>query len=224
MHRTFLPLLALLGLLLVTLPANAQIKQQVDVMPMKIDIALNDLGDATITFEMSMTAQQWAAWKKQYGDNPSLLRREMSGFVSQYVVDDFDLEQDDMARTMKMTVKARGVARHLGGGEYELELEPHMGTGDPEDGGQSFRFNYTEPQDATSLITVNQEITLPDDVEEPEQGTNSSGKPVLSYRVDVDDGGTNLWLLIIGIIVTLAGLAMLPLAFSGRHGTATTSA
>ncbi|MEM7809532.1 MAG: hypothetical protein AAF561_15595 [Planctomycetota bacterium] len=212
MKHLFLFVVAALLLLVAT--ARAQVGQT-QVMPMTIDIELDELGDATIRFQMTMNAQQWQGWKQQYGDNPSLLRRDMGQFVSQYVVDDFDLDQDDMDRTMVMTIKARGVARHRGDGSYELELEPGMGSGNEQDNGTTFIYNYTQEEDAGVLMTVTQTIKLPEDVEDASERTDSAGRPVLAYEVDVDTGSGGGFLTIAGIVLLVLGLAVVPFAFVG---------
>ncbi len=189
--------------------------QQVDVLPVDCVIDVDALGNATFDFKMSMNAKQWQAWKQQYGGNPSLLRRDMGQFVSQYVVDDFDLNQDDMNRTMTMTIKAKGVSRHRGDGRYELELEKVMGNGNAQDDGRTFRFSYTEPQGPGSVMLMTTEIKLPDGAEGTSQRTDSAGRPVLAYQVDVDTGSGGTFLTVAGILLLVGGLAFLPFAFVG---------
>ncbi len=215
---------AFLAVLAFALPASAQVAPQVDVMPVDISIELDELGDAAISFEMKMSAKGWAAWKQQYGDNPSLLRRDMGQFVSQYVVDDFDLEQDEMDRTMKMSVAARGVARHRGDGRYEFELEPEMGDGEPDDAARVFRYNYTQSEGPTAVMLMNLKVALPDGAEAATQRTDSAGRPVLAYAVDVDTGGGRTMLLIGGIVLTVVGLGILPAAFMGSKRVPVTEA
>jgi hypothetical protein len=189
----------------------------VETLPVKMVISLDALGDAEITFEMEMSAKQWQAWKQQYGENPSLLRRDMGQFVSAYAVDDFDLDQDDMDRRMTMTIKASGVARHLGDGRYELELEPEMKTGEIIDGGREVRFDYTQSNGPGSVMLMDQIVKLPDGATGVEQSTDSTGTPVIEYQVPIDfgGGGGSIVLLVLGILLTVGGLAVLPIAFLG---------
>lgn len=204
------------GILLLVGSVHAQIAPSVDRMDVDVVIELDPLGDANVSYAMTMTAKQWQAWKQMYGGNPSLLRRDMGKLVSQYATEDFDLEQNEMERKMQLSLRGRGVSRHLGGGRYELELEPEMRTGDIIDGGREVRFDYLQDNGPGSVMMMDQIIKLPEGVRDVEQRTDSAGRPVLAYEVDVDDGSPGVALLVIGIVSLLAGLALLPLAFVGK--------
>ena len=185
---------------------------------MNLTITLDELGDADIEMTMTMSAQQWQRWKQMYGGNPSMLRRDMGQLVGMYDVGKIDLEQDEMQRTMTMTVEARGVADYHGDGEYTVELEDEFGRGDLS--GETFTFAYNQ-RDEDGGMFVKQRVVLPGAAQDIEQRTDSAGDPVLAYtlpaaEVEPVSTGPSWPLLIGGAVAFLLGLGLMPLSVLGK--------
>ena len=68
------------------LPATAQIQAAPTVVNMGIHAEIDDLGDCEVKLTLKMNAQEWVGWKNQYGNNPSLFKRDISKLFTQFEV------------------------------------------------------------------------------------------------------------------------------------------
>ena len=58
---------------------------------MDIRSTIDAVGDGVMVVTLRMNAKDWAGWKRQYGANPSLFKRDISKMFTQYELTDFDL-------------------------------------------------------------------------------------------------------------------------------------
>ena len=187
---------------------HAQVQAAPTVINMDIRAEVNQVGDAEIQIIFNMSAQQWVGWKAQYGNNPSLFKREMSKLFSQYEVTDFKLEQDDMNRQAKVIMLGKGMGIYVGDDTFELELEKDMRDGEIVE--REYRVTYTDPQGPTVLSLVDQRIQLPEGAENIEITSGSNGKPVLRYKLETKSAGFPwMW---IGILAAIVGAVAILLA------------
>lgn len=75
----------------------------------KIEMTLDNIGNAKINISMTMNASQWQQWNGTYGSNPSALKRDMERSMPAFVLDDFKLDKDDMNRSFNLSLNAYGV-------------------------------------------------------------------------------------------------------------------
>lgn len=202
-NRAAAAVLLTLGLLagLVTTPAiSAQ-----EVINMDIRAAVDPLGDGTMTIAIKMSARQWATWKQAYGSNPSMFKRDMNALTTQYETDNFKLDQNDMDRTVEMSLEARGMAEYLGDGVFEIKTPKEQGEAEIID--NQARYDYSQ-NEGGSLTMVDQRITLPDGARDIETTINDRGERVVRYGLNVEPGGGGVWLAL-GLIFGLGGAALL---------------
>lgn len=194
---------AFLIILLVSAGVFAQTEKEKFEITMKID----NLGNANIELKQSADAMKWKQWNKVYGENPSLLKRNISYILSAYELGDFSFKKDDMNRTFYFTFKAKGVARYKGDGKWEIEVEEDM---TPK---KMSKTNWLFVSSSKQGNTVSENYTtiiLPTKTKESEIGYNEFGKKVLKYKAGKDShfpamlitGGVSF---LLGIIFIVAG-------------------
>ena len=202
--RTVCSLAAATGLfafLTLTQALSAQIQAQPNVVNMDIRSKLDAVGDGEMTITLRMNASEWAAWKRQYGTNPSMFKRDICKMFTQYELTKFDLVQDDMERQATVKIRGKALSAYEGEGVYEVELGKTMAKGDLVDG--EYRVTYTEPQGPNSLSLIDQRIRLPEGAHHAEIATSAAGVPVLRYLLE--PAGTGLpWLWIGAALLAIA--------------------
>ncbi|MEZ5974508.1 MAG: hypothetical protein R3F33_06460 [Planctomycetota bacterium] len=209
--KNFLRNLAPLALLTLLCAAPAVASQNTPTL-MKMDFAtqLDGHGDGEIAITMEMSAKLWADWKRQYGSNPSMLKRDFGKLMSQYEVTGFELNQDDMNRKAVIKIQAKGVAAYQGDDVYHLDLGKELAGGEILDG--QYRVTTTEPDGSGNIMIQNQRITPPEGASDLEATTNNKGEHVLAYELPTKNAGLPWnW---IGLACTALGLGLL---FTGRR-------
>lgn len=87
----------------------------------KIDMKLDNVGNAKLTLSMTLTAQQWQTWNSTLGNNPAALKREVERSMPTYFLEDFKLEKDDMNRSFTLSLTALGVCKIDKRGKWSFE-------------------------------------------------------------------------------------------------------
>src|SRR5690606_27949110 len=87
----------------------------------KIDMKLDNVGNAKLTLSMTLTAQQWQTWNSTLGNNPAALKREVERSMPAYFLEDFKLEKDDMNRSFTLSLTALGVCKIDKRGKWSFE-------------------------------------------------------------------------------------------------------
>jgi hypothetical protein len=178
--------------------------QSANVMQQDMDVTIDAVGNAEATLKFVLPAMQWQVWKQNYGQNPSLLKRDMQHRFSAMVLRDFAVENDDMNRTATLKLKADADAEYRGNGEWEVELEK---------GARSARltdtlWQFTKTSTEGGIVTQQTfRLKLPDGARGSVEATNDFGTPVLRYQIG---GGRRMpMLLIAAVVVAVAGLIVL---------------
>lgn len=186
--------------------ANGQGGEQ---MKQNMLFRIDSLGNAAIEVSSRLTATQWQQWENTYGGkNISLFKRDISRTLNQFSLYDFNYDADEMERSFRVTFKAKGVARYMGGNEWLAE----MGMKDPDFSrldDNSFLVTTTY-NDGGVLIQQNNTIHFPKKASSIKEDTDELGYATFTYDLKPVSGGTPLF-LIIGLAFII--LALLSAAF-----------
>ena len=196
-HVYVLFIVALVGLCQAFSASRAQAQE---VMNIEQTIDVSELGDATFVMRMKLTASQFQEWQQRYGMNPSLLKREMSKYLTQYDITDFQLQKDEMEREITMTIKARGVTTYRGNGRTEIEFPKNWKLVDQD--AHELKFNYIEPVGNGVSIQGHITTTLPQaasDISEPVPA--EGGMQRITYSMPVASRSSMSLILGLGIVV-----------------------
>lgn len=178
-------------------------------MQQKIDMAINGLGDATMSISMTLAARQWDAWNQSLGNNPAALKRDIERSMPAYFLEDFKLEKDDMERSFKVTLTAPGICKVDKKGRWILETDqknPQI----TELGDGKFMMVQT-PKELGGAVQQTTMITFPSEASDIKMEKDSFGKTVFEFKMDGPAGGGGL-LLWIGLGLLLVGAAWLVVA------------
>jgi hypothetical protein len=168
---------------------------------MKIDA----IGDAALTINLTLTAQQYANWNQKYGQNESLLKRDMGKVLSQYDTYDWTVIPDGMNRKVAIGVKAQGAVKHKGGGVYEFDVPKNWKGG--QKNANSIDYNSIESLGSGSIAQFNCKLILPPDVTDIKDDTGEAGQRVLRYTVPMKS--TRHYILaIFGGLIMIGGLGI----------------
>ncbi len=171
----------------------------------KLDIKMDELGNADITITMKLNASQWDMFKRNAGNNTSNLKREVEKGMPKYYLKDFKYSEDQMERTYKLEMNALAAAYVDKNGKWRAELDSK----DPD----IMKINETQYKlDANfsgpaGFIEQTMQIYLPSNAKNSKIEKDSFGKAVLTY----ESGGGWLSLLFTGagILLILAGAALI---------------
>ena len=195
----FVPLLLLVVLALAGGTARAQ-----ETMHVEQTIDVDELGDGTFKMLMTFTASQFQAWQDRFGDNPALLRRDITLNLSQYDVTGFNLEKNELDREVTITLSASGMTRYKGDGLFELDVPKNWKLANKDK--NVLKFTYLEP---AGMMTIQHHVTinLPEaasDVTDPHRA--EGGMQRMTYTMPVKRDSSLM--LILGIVLLVAGLAV----------------
>lgn len=216
-HRFPLPILLLAcPFLWLALPSNARAA----ATPMNIEQSfdVDALGNASLQIHMKLTAAQYQQWKGRYGQNPSLLKRDMSKLLSPYDIRDFNVEQKDMERHIIVSLKARGVVRYKGRGLYEMDI-PKAWQGGRRIGSE-YEFHYTESGGPDSIMHNTVRVKLPISAYDFGENLAEQGDKIISYHMPSQSYGRSPLLLIAAAVLIIGGLALTAVAFVLPKGSA----
>jgi hypothetical protein len=177
-------------------------------------INVDELGDATATVNFTLTASQFANWNQKYGQNKSLLKRDMEKVFSQYDTYDWDVKIKEMERQVSVSFKAHGLVTHKADGRYEFPVPKNWKGG--QISGKSIDYNFVEPMGGGSIAQFNAKVNLPSKAKDIQSAVGESGEKIIRYDVPV--GGVN-WLkwslmgvggmvLMLGVLVMGVGLLL----------------
>ncbi|WP_299111555.1 hypothetical protein [uncultured Winogradskyella sp.] len=168
----------------------------------KIEMKINEVGNAKLNISMTMKAQEWQIWNSNYGNNPSALKRDIERSMPAYFLDDFKLEKDDMNRSFNLSLNAYGVCEINKRGKWivdteqkdaqltELSETKYMLVSSPPEYGGNLQQTYI--------------IELPEDAKNIKTDKNAFGKTVFEFDMDAPSSGFNFirWA---GILLFIVG-------------------
>ena len=188
---------------LIFLNAFNSIKAQEVVTALKqtFDISMDDLGNADVEVSMKLNASQWDMFKRNVGNNTSVLKRGMERALPKYFLTDFNYSEEQMERTYKMKFKVLGLCTTNKNGQWVAELDSK----DPDITKLSDR-EFIMTQDLLSdggLIKQTQKLHLPSGASDAKVEKNSFGKAILTYKTG--SGLVPTIINVAGILLVLAG-------------------
>jgi hypothetical protein len=156
----------------------------------KIEMVLDEIGNAKLNISMTMNATQWQQWNGTYGSNPSALKRDIERSMPAFIVDDFKLEKDDMNRSFNLSLNAYGVCKIDKRGRWIMDTDKK-------------EVQLTELSDLKYMIVASppefggnlQQTTI---IEFPETANNikvdkdSFGKTIFEFKMDNPSSSFNL--------------------------------
>ncbi len=201
--------------LLIVAPRPARANAQLSTMDINQEARVDTLGNATMTYSIHFTAAQFQNWQEKYGQNKSLLKRDMNKFVSQWETYDWDVTEKEMERQVTVTFKAKGIVRYKGDGTFEVQIPKSWRGG--ERSGNVVHFNYIEPAGLGAVTQYAVSVVLPDQAAKVHDQLADDGDKLIDYSMPV--GGSHGWMLFTGLSAMLSGVlavggAMLATRFS----------
>ncbi|MEP7252016.1 MAG: hypothetical protein ABI683_06535 [Ginsengibacter sp.] len=165
------------------------------------DITMDDLGNAEVEVSMKLNASQWDAFKRNMGNNTSVLKRGMIDALPKYYLTDFNYSEEQMDRTYKMKFKVLGLCTTNKNGKWEAELESK----NPDITKLSDK-EFVMTQDMMSdgmLIQQTQKLHLPSGASDAKVEKDSFGKAMLTYSTG--PGMVHTAINIGGILLIICG-------------------
>lgn len=182
-------------------------------------MAITDLGDCSIRINFKLTAAQYIGWNQKYGQNKSLLKRDMGKLLSQYETSDWKIDVDEMDRQVTLSLRAYGVVKHNGNGEYEFDVPKGWNTGGRS--GNTLNYNVTQA-DSESVVQLQIKLILPESAQNIKDDTGESGQAVVRYTVPQQQHAGTSVSLVLGIILAALGLGVVAVGFvsaNNKQGT-----
>lgn len=178
--------------------------QEVKGLKQIFDITVDDLGNAMVAVSMKLNASQWDMFKKNIGNNSSILKREIEKALPRYYLSDFSYSEAAMDRSYTIKFKALGLASINQNGRWESKLE----TKNPDItklSAHEFVMNADFMANGM-LIQQTQKIHLPSGAGDAKIEKDSFGKAVMTYSAG---GGIFSWIRIFaGIALIAAGIVV----------------
>lgn len=155
----------------------------------KIDMKIDEVGDAKIVISMTMNAQQWQTWLQTIGNNPAALKREIERSMPAYFLDDFKLDKNDMERSFTLSLNAYGVCNVDKRGNWTIDTDQKNA-------------NVTELTDHKYMLvssppelggTVQQtyNIEFPDVAKDIKVDKDAYGKSIFKFKMSNSAAGFN---------------------------------
>jgi hypothetical protein len=179
---------------------SAVAQEEIKGLKQVFDITVDELGNATVEVSMKLNASQWDMFKRNVGNNSSMLKREIEKALPKYFLSDFGYSEDAMDRSYKLKFKALGLASINSNGKWESKLE----TKDPDITKLSDR-DFVMNMDMASngmLIQQTQKIHLPSSAKDAKIEKDSFGKAIMTYSTGA--GMASRASLFVGIGLILA--------------------
>jgi hypothetical protein len=169
-----------------------------------ITFTVDERGDAQVEVAMTMTAPQWQNWQQIYGGGRiSVFKREMERSLAPYFVENFGYEQDDINRSVRITLAAKGVTEYLGNGAWRGELD--MKDPSVTSVSQNAFLLTTSTMEGGLLVQQNQRIMLPEDAHSIEHDEDAFGNAIFRYQRPATEQAGMPWLLLLGILAAGSG-------------------
>jgi hypothetical protein len=176
--------------------------QEIKPFKVNLEFALDEKGDAKVTYSMKMNAAQWDVFKQTTGTNQSLLKRELERALPGYFLSDFEYKEDAMNRSYSLTFNAFGMCKMASSGKYTIDLDskdPDITKVD-----DHTYMMISESSAGGQLIQTTQKIIFPDVASDITQSKDSFGKA--HFVFDMPGNSTS------GMVMKYGGIGMMVLA------------
>lgn len=203
--KTIIFRISMMFITLALIGTNVRGQEQIKGTKQKMEIKLDELGNASVSVTMKLNASQWDAFKRSLGNNTSNLKRQVEKSMPKFFLKDFKYNEDQMERTYTLEMKALAVASIDKNGKWKAEL-------DSKDPDISKVNEHQFKLDANYAVNGNlmeqtQQIYLPASAKNGKVEKDSFGKAVLTYQTG--EGFMNKIITGIGVILILAGGALI---------------
>ncbi len=174
---------------------------------LQLDMKVNENGDARIIWTQKATASQWKMLLQMYGNNPSLLKREIIASLPGYELTNFSFQRKDIDRTMIFSFDARGVVKYKGDGIWHFKYEKIFTV--KKISPTEWFFTNTENEGGT-LFETDISLKLPQKAKNAHLTTNEYDEKVLEYYLKPSIFTKfSIWVYIgLGLIFIAAVLAL----------------
>ena len=179
---------------------------------LQLDIVCDEVGNAKIIWKQQATALQWKLLMQRYGNNPSLLKKEIVSSLPSYELSNFKFTKDEMNRTFIFSFDAKGIVKYRGNGiwqfKYEKEFTPRKINE------HTWLFSNTE----TMGNTINEQyitLKLPPDVKNVQLTKNEFDEPVLQYYLKPSFWHSLSITTEVGIVLIVLGIGFIIFYFFG---------
>jgi hypothetical protein len=174
-------------------------------------MTFDQIGDGVLTLKLTLNGEQFQNWQSKYGTNQSLLKRDMSAYVSQYEASGWDMQVNQMDRIVTITCKFKGAVLYRGAGLFEFRVPKAWRGG--ERNGSIYSFNYVELIRNGLVAQNNVRLVLPAESSNFADDKAETGDRVIRYHLPVSAAAG--WLLWAGIAALLVGAAATAFALLG---------
>jgi hypothetical protein len=187
----------------------SQLSAQEIIKPGKLNVKwdLDPLGNAHIEASSSLDAMGWDNYKRTFGSNPDILKRQMERAFPGFFLQNFSYKEDVMNRGWALSFDALGMSKINSKGLWEIDLNSKN-----PDVTKISDHNYVLTSNYNSQGSLMQEIdkiNFPAAAADIKQDKDAFGKAIFIYTSSTS-GGTGNWLILgLGIILALVGLSML---------------
>lgn len=203
--KTIIFRISMMFIALTLIGTNVRGQEQIKGTKQKMEIKLDELGNASVSVTMKLNASQWDAFKRSLGNNTSALKRQVEKSMPKFFLKDFKYNEDQMERTYTLEMKALAVASLDKNGKWKAELDSK----DPDISkvnDHQFKLDANYAMNG-GLIEQTQQIFLPASAKNGKVEKDSFGKAVLTYQTG--KGLMNMMITGIGVILILAGGALI---------------
>jgi len=202
-------IIAATGVAALSAPAHAQNSPR--VQQEDLDVTVDAVGNATFVDKVTRSAIDWEQYKRSYGGNPSLLKRDVQHQYSSMDLRDIALTNDDMNRVATLSWKAEAAAEYIGNGQWQGALPKGAQASKVSETLWEFTTTYPDPGGITQATY---HIHLPKGARNAQQTQNETGDPVLRYTLP--DSAAAPLLLVIAAISGALGAALLVVGLRGK--------
>lgn len=198
--------------LLSLLPARSHLFADELIKPAKLAVKweLTPLGDAHIEASSTLDAAGWDNYKRMYGNNPEILKRQMERGFPGYFLQNFNYKEEVMNRRWILSFDALGLSKINSKGRWEIELN-------------SKNPDITKLSDHNFVLTSNfatqgsllqeiDNISFPAAASNIKQDKDAFGKATFTYSLSPGGGLGGMLALSLGIILMIAGALLLVLS------------
>ena len=198
------------AVVLFALAPLAAAADELDTLNMDWTMKVEPIGDSTTTIRFNLTAKQFENWQAKYGQNQSLLKRDLSKGVSQFETSDWDVQEKQMDRLITISFKVKGSVIHKGGGVFEFRVPKQWRGG--ERSGSMYAYNFVEPLGPGSVLQNNIKLVLPDAASHFKEDKSETGDRIIQYTVPVP--GSSRMALWLGLFLVVAGAGLVGMALA----------
>jgi len=175
----------------------------------KIEMTIDELGNAKINMGMTMNAQQWQVWSTTLGNNPAAVKREAERAMPAYFLDNFELEKDEMNRSFTLSLNAYGVCEIDKRGNWTLDVD--------QENAQLIELTETKymfsssPSEFGGQVQQNYTINLPENAKNIKVSQNAFGNDVFKFKMDAPramKAGFSVILRWGGLVLLIIGIGL----------------